>query len=213
MSTVYDDYFDEWMRILEAYVSSAGHACVPRMYVLDGYRLGQWVCRQRRHHADGALDPGRAERLGRLPGWTWSPRTDRWGTAFGMLEQYVRQHGSAAVPRTTTVDGFKLGTWVATQRRLHIEDRLSGDREARLEAQPGWTWGPHDTSWENGYRMLQTYVKRHRDSCVPSSCEIDGFRLGGWVSAQRIRHSNHLLRADRAERLEALPGWTWLRPR
>jgi transposase-like protein len=42
--------------------------------------------------------------------------------------------------RPYTVDGFKLGKWVATQRGSHGKGALDADRQRRLEELPGWTW-------------------------------------------------------------------------
>src|SRR5262245_5373811 len=83
MTTMYDCYFEEWLGVLEGYVVRTGHALVPKDCVVDRYRLGQWVIRQRGLHAKGALDAVRVARLQRLPGWSWDPRTDVWEAAFG----------------------------------------------------------------------------------------------------------------------------------
>src|SRR4029077_10805728 len=42
--------------------------------------------------------------------------------------------------RPYTVDGFKLGKWVATQQGSHGKGALDADRQRRLEELPGWTW-------------------------------------------------------------------------
>jgi hypothetical protein len=39
-----------------------------------------------------------------------------------------------------TVDGYRLGQWVITQRHLHAEGTLDADREQRLQDLDGWTW-------------------------------------------------------------------------
>jgi hypothetical protein len=48
-----------------------GHAHVPLSYVVDGYRLGNWVNIQRGNFANGTLDDDRRTRLQELPGWSW----------------------------------------------------------------------------------------------------------------------------------------------
>lgn len=49
--------------------------------------------------------------------------------------------------------------------------------------------------------------ERHSDARVPTSYRVDGYRLGMWVAMPRNRRSR--LDADRKQRLQDLPGWTW----
>ena len=50
-------------------------------------------------------------------------------------------------------------------------------------------------------------VEREGHARVPAGHVEAGFRLGQWVKVQRRSHPT--MSADRAARLEALPGWTW----
>jgi superfamily II DNA or RNA helicase len=65
------------------------------------------------------------------------------------------------------------------------------------------------SSWEFWFGLLERYVEREGDSLVPIRWVEDSRQLGVWTSAQRVRHGRGLLSADRAARLEALPGWVW----
>jgi hypothetical protein len=58
------------------------------------------------------------------------------------------------------------------------------------------------------YGLLEAFVKE------PGHCRVvgkyktnDGYRLGRWVSHQRTRKDT--MDANRRQRLEALPGWSW----
>ena len=66
--------WEEGFRHLREYAEKHGHACVPQSYVVDGYRLGNWVNMQRSNFANGILDDDRRLRLERLPGWSWPSR-------------------------------------------------------------------------------------------------------------------------------------------
>ena len=69
----------------------------------------------------------------------WDALAAAWDEGFAHLTAYVQAEGSARVPqRHRTADGFRLGTWVGSQRSKH--DRLSADRRKRLEAVDGWVW-------------------------------------------------------------------------
>jgi Helicase associated domain len=111
-----------------------------RSYMFGGYRLGTWVQTQRDRHAAGTLDADRERRLEHLPGWTWDSHADRWEEGFLRLLGYVECNSHTWVPVSYTIDGYKLGQWVATQRHLRTKGRLDPDRQRRLQDLPGWTW-------------------------------------------------------------------------
>ncbi len=198
-----------WFGLLEQFVERNGDARVPSSYTVDGYRLGQWVVVQRSSHSKGTLGADRENRLQALPGWTWDSRSDQWEEGFSRLLDYIERNGDARVPSSFTIDGYKLGTWVKIQRRVFARGLLDADRQHRLQELDGWTWDRQTDKWEEGFRRLSNYIDRHGDARVPGSFIVDGYRLGGWVSQQRIKHADGTLDADRERRLQQLPGWTW----
>lgn len=211
---VLDDKFEQAFSRLQRYVDRHGDARVPDSYEDDGYKLGAWVGIQRQRKAKGVLSPDRAKRFDELPGWTWDWRTSQWEEDFTRLQTYVEQNGHARVPRSYTVDGDPLGFWVQHQRQFRAKGILSGDREHRLEALPGWSWDTRLDQWEEVFTRLQAYVKRNGDAGVPLTCiDADGYKLGVWVGTQRGRYAGQpgkaRLSSDQRHRLEALPGWRW----
>lgn len=80
---------------------------------------------------------------------------------------------------------------------------------SRLDALPEWSWEVHADRWEEGYRHLRAFVDQHRHSRVAQSDVLDGYPLGTWVAKQRKDYTRGSLSSDRAERLEALPRWSW----
>ena len=71
--------------------------------------------------------------------WSWDRLSERWEEAFACLRQFSEREGHSRVPqRYETDDGYVLGKWVGTQRRLR--DTIDLDRRQRLEALPGWVW-------------------------------------------------------------------------
>jgi superfamily II DNA or RNA helicase len=208
-ATDYDGAWEEGLRRLRAYIENLGDSLVRQSYVVDGYKLGSWVTVQRHKHAKGTLDGERERRLADLPGWFWDARAAEWDKGFRRLEEYVEQHGDALVPANYTIDGYRLGTWVNTQRVFRSTERLDKERERRLEAQPGWTWDSRKMRWEEGFRYLQEYVQQNGHARVPQSYGVDDFRLGNWVNMQRSNFANGTLDHDRQTRLQDLPGWSW----
>jgi hypothetical protein len=90
--------------------------------------------------------------------------------------------------------------------------RCLGNREARLEALPGWDWGGiHAARWEEAFARLAEYSAAEGTARVPMTWRdpADGFSLGQWAANQRGWFARGKMTQDRAARLEALPGWVW----
>ena len=66
---------------------------------------------------------------------------------------------------------------------------------------------PHWEAWAS--RVLERFVAREHHARVPARHLEDGYRLGQWVSVQRIASRSGRLPPERIARLEALPGWDW----
>jgi superfamily II DNA or RNA helicase len=132
------DQWEEGFSRLRDYVDRHGDAHVPYGYTVDGYKLGAWVRNQRSRRS--TLDSERRCRLEALGGWVWDTQSAKWDENFSRLLDYVNRNGDARVPFSYTVDGYKLGTWINTQRVNHANGTLGADRERRLQELPGWTW-------------------------------------------------------------------------
>ncbi len=140
--------------------------------------------------------------------------SDSWEYGYGALQAYFGEHGNCLVNFAYTLpSGFKLGSWVISQRAMR--ESLSTERSRRLEAIPGWVWNANDAAWENGFVELKKFVEIHGHSRVSmrsseSSTQTDsGYPLGDWVGRQRAFFSAAKISRDRVSRLEALPGWVW----
>ena len=203
--------WEEGFSYLEDYVKQHGDARVPYGYEVDGYKLRGWVQNQRAKKATGKLDADRVSRLENLhPTWTWASRDTRWEEGFSYLQDYVKQNGHARVPYGYEVDGYKLGVWVSNRRNQKAEGKLDADRVSRLEnLHPTWTWASLGAEWEYWFSYLEDYVKQYGDARVPPSYEVDGHKLGVWVSNTRARYAKNKLSAERVKLLESVDGWVW----
>jgi hypothetical protein len=192
---------------LRRFVAREGHARVPDRHREAGLQLGRWVETLRRRRSQGRLSQTLVRRLGRLPGWTWSVREDRFGRGLEALRVFVRREGHARVPAQHVEGGFLLGTWVANRRGDYRRGLLSPERARLLEKSPGWTWRARQASFERGCDHLRRFVSREGHARVPSDHVERAFPLGRWVA--KLRQARSRLPAERARRLAALPGWTW----
>lgn len=133
--------WEEGFEHLTAYAEESGTALVPAEYVFRGFKLGQWVGVQRSSWSK--LSDDRRQRLAALPGWAVSVREAWWEEGYLQLQRYVEESGHACPPQSYATDiGFRLGSWVTTQRQSYAKGQLSEDRGKRLVGLPGWEWKP-----------------------------------------------------------------------
>jgi superfamily II DNA or RNA helicase len=97
--------------------------------------LGDWVSRQRSMYAKGDLAQARIEKL-ESAGFIWDLGDLKWEAMFDELSLYKMEFQHANVPQSWPT---KLGRWVATQRSLKKDGRLSEERLRRLN-ELGFTW-------------------------------------------------------------------------
>jgi predicted helicase len=137
--------------------------------------------------------------------------TATWDYWFGLLLVYVSRTGDSCVPtHYVEPNGYKLGYWVAAQRRSHTRGELSDARAKQLEDLPRWTWHTHRDAWEDGYERMRRFVAREGHADVPKGfVDQDGSRLDLWALHQRADYRSGKLTTERARRLEQLDGWKW----
>lgn len=135
--------------------------------------------------------------------------TASWEFYYGLLEEYVKAHGNAFIPKEMEVeDQFKLGSWMARQRLAYSKNQLSENRIKRLESVSGWSWNFREDKWLNAFALLREYSLKNMTCAIDQKIKTpNGFRLGSWVVAQRMNRAE--LSKDKQELLESLVGWSW----
>ena len=197
---VISDIWEHAFSVLCKFRQLNGHCKVATSDEVDGFKLGTWTIDQRRKKAH--LSPEQIRRLDSL-GFSWDVISDRWEDGFTILNSFHRREGHCKVIDGLVVDGFKLGTWVSTQRRR--KDRISPDKVARLDS-IGFIWDPFKALWEEGFAALSEYHKTKGHCRVPKDYLFCGFKLGTWVQNQRPKKSR--LTPEQIRRLDSL-GFSW----
>ena len=198
--------WDYGYKQLKVFSEKENHSIVPYNFrTAEGFNLGGWVVKQRSDFDSMSLE--RKTKLESLPGWSWHVLSDQWEKGFAGIKEYADQTGHCRVPISyKTDDGYKLGTWVSTQR-LKI-DSIPDERVHRLVSLPGWSWDPHSERWEEGFSHLTAFVASEGHSQVYARFKAqNGYQLGNWVSTQRL--AKEKLSIERQSRLEMLQGWSW----
>lgn len=184
---VWDPFEAKWnagYEALQVYKASFGNCLVPISFIdADGLPLGSWVHTQRVQRAD--LSKERTELLNSME-FVWEPFSTKWDEGYEALKSYKKEFGDCLVRKDySNSDGFALGRWVNFQRS-HA-NILSHDRLLRLE-QIGFVWNTHLFRWEVGCAALMRYKEVYGHCLVPKGyTDPDGFKLGNWVSTQRVR--------------------------
>jgi len=135
-----------------------------------------------------------------------------WDYMFDEAKKYYEQHGDLEVPtKYKTEQGYSLGSWLATQRKVRRGEQfgiLGEDRIAKLDS-IGMVWDSYkDLSWKKNYAAAKAYYAEHGDlrAPIPYTTET-GVKLGAWITNLRNyrkngAQSNYLTE----ERIAALDG-------
>ncbi|MGW8813013.1 helicase associated domain-containing protein [Gordonia terrae] len=138
--------------------------------------------------------------------------TSRFDEGIAHLHRYVAVHGTSHPRQRDVIDGFNIGTWVASRRADYRRGRLSAERIARIETEfPDWQWKMNArTSFTAGLAHLRRYVATHGTSNVRRHDVIDGFPIGTWVQSRRAEYRAGRMPTERVQQIETeFPDWQW----
>jgi hypothetical protein len=196
------EQWEEGFAALQKFKERKGHCMVPQDYFFEGLHLGSWVLRRRQNKSQLT-----AEQISLLDsiGFSWDPHTEHWDKCFKELEKFRKTEGHCRVPRKNRVNGLNIGLWVDSQRRN--KEKLTAEQIRRLDSL-GYSWDPHADTWEQGFTALLQFQKSEGHCRVAAKYmhPVSGFKLGSWVSTQRLKKSQ--LTADKVKRLDSI-GFTW----
>ena len=167
--------------------------------------LRMWASRQKNNPEK--LSKERFNKLDSLDLWIWDIKDFQWDIGFEHLKEYIKTYGNAIVFHSHVCkDGYKLGSWVANQRRR--QNRLTLEKFKRLEDLNEWVWGIVDSEFENKFSYLIEFYKTHGHYLVKQDyvCD-DGYKLGTWIS--HIRLNRNTLPNELKSKFDHLEGWVW----
>ena len=136
-----------------------------------------------------------------------------WEAMFARAKEYFDIHGDLNVPnRFKTEEGYSLGAWIFTQRRVRAGQQygnLTPERIAQLDS-IGMVWENRlELAWERGYRAAKAYYEEHGNLLADIGyLTAEGYPLGTWLSNQRGLKVQNLLPPSREEKLNEI-GMVW----
>ena len=138
--------------------------------------------------------------------------TASWDLMYECARRYYRENGNLEVPvRYQTKEGYGLGQWIVTQRRVRAGEKygvLSGERIRKLDC-IRMIWGScRDLSWERYFNEAKKYYEKNGNlnTCVNDVTD-SGFRLGAWICQLRTYRKSGIQKAYLTEeRVRALNG-------
>lgn len=140
-----------------------------------------------------------------------------WDLMYEQAKIYYEQKGNLDVPkRYFTPEGYSLGLWLLTQRRVY-NDTVNGIlTQVQIDKlnEIGMRWeSKSDVSWEKYYESAKRYYEVNGD-LQPKALYVaeDGIDLGRWIAQIRVFRKNGIKsRFLSPERIEALNniGMVW----
>ena len=147
-----------------------------------------------------------------------------WDMMYSLAVRYFEEHGNLEIPRRhKTPEGYSLGNWIFTQRKIYRGETygtLGMSRIERLEA-IGMVWdSTRDISWQRYYDLAKAYYAEHGNLNIPKDYKkVGGYDLFSWISRMRtyrksgIQHSyltdERIALLDRIEMIWSVPDYLW----
>ncbi|MET3209777.1 UNVERIFIED_CONTAM: superfamily II DNA or RNA helicase [Paenibacillus sp. PvR008] len=168
--------------------------------------IKNWLSYQKYLYNKNLLRRERVTKLNNV-GFVWNVKEKIWFENFSLLMRYIETYGHSNVTRYEMFEGKKLGQWVADQRKSYSNKELSQKRIERLNSIE-LCWKPFVESWRRGMECIVQFKEKYRHCNVPRNYEINGVKLGVWVTTQRKSYIKGLLSKEKIMELELI-GFEW----
>ena len=167
--------FETGYELLLKYKEEHHNLNVPKNYVVNGYRLGEFVYRKR--EMKESLSKYQYEKLDEL-GFIWSLQDYNFFYMANLLIEYGREYGTKDIPKSLIYRGEKLGVWVCSIRAGR--KTLSFERENYLNA-IGFIFEPEKYRFENNLALYKKACSNNISVPVDRKLECDNVKIGEWA--------------------------------
>ena len=178
----------------------------------SGFKLSDWLVRQRRSKNAGELSSEKIELLEKI-GFSWQLETV-WDEGYRHAKDYFDKNGNLDIPSAYKCeDGYALGKWVFNCRKarngMKSQLEISNSQADALE-KIGMNWHP-DTQWDKKYKTALDYYKINGHVPLSASAKNeDAKKIAVWLNNQRKSYRLGNLSNKQLEMLSELgitKGW------
>ena len=223
----------EWMKnygLAEAYFNKYNNLEISKnfktidgiTYDENGYNLERWIYTQRKVYRNGKLGKEKIELLDKI-GMRFENKKNiiGWEEYYKLAKAYFEKNNSLEVSaRFKTLDGinydengYSLGMWIYTQRKVYRNGKLGKEKIELLE-KIGMRFEnkKNNIGWEEYYKLAKVYFEKDNNLEI-SKCfkTIDGityaengYNLGEWITTQRQTYKSGKLSEEKIKLLEKI---------
>ena len=169
--------------------------------IYNGFALGKWCVLQRSRRSEGRMPDDQIAMLDEL-GFVWNPRGERLITErLDLFRDYYMEKGHLIPLISETYKGKEIGRYVIRYRDLYRRGKLSKEQIKLLES-VGMQWNGREAYWRHNYELCKEYLET--ESNILASTVYDGWRIGQWLTRQKIELNNGTLSSQRNPLIEEL---------
>ena len=222
--------WEEYYKLAKVYFEKRSNLEIPYNFkTLDGinydengYSLGKWICIQRQSNRSGKLSKEKIELLEKI-GMRFENKRNNigWEEYYKLAKAYYNKYNNLEVPaRFKTQDGinydengYSLGEWITTQRKVYRNSILNKEKIELLE-KIGMRFENkrNNIGWEEYYKLAKAYFEKNNNLEISQSFKTQdginydekGYNLGAWINTQRFLYKNRKLNEERIELLDKI---------
>ena len=204
--TLHERQWDEGYELAKAYFEA--HGSLESSNEMSP-KLSYWLVKQRQRQRENEMPYEQFEKLSKLE-MVWEFE-DTWEQKFELAKKYYEENGNLDIPAAyVTEDGTALGAWLRGVKNQYRGGNLSAERIKKLES-IGVEWeSVLARNWANYFELAKRYYEEHGDLNVNAHCEINGIKLGTWISSQRESFKKGRLSEEQIKMLGEI-GMSWHR--
>ena len=228
-----DMYEKEWMKnygLAEAYFNKYNNLEISKNfktidginYDENGYNLERWIYTQRKVYRNGKLGKEKIELLDKI-GMRFENKKNiiGWEEYYKLAKVYFEKNNSLEVSaRFKTLDGinydengYSLGMWIYTQRKVYRNGKLGKEKIELLE-KIGMRFENKKNiiGWEEYYKLAKAYFEKDNNLEISKSFKTidgityaeNGYNLGEWITTQRQVYKSGKLSEEKIKLLEKI---------
>lgn len=200
---------DEWLALADEWAKKNPHTSYPseRHITADGYRLGEWIARQRDLYRTGELTDPPLERL-RQGGFLVPVPAASDEHMFDDLDELIEKYGAENLKKAAvSADGHRMAGWLKSALVRAREGRLTTEQTLTL-TRLGVPLNPvrgSEYSFEHWLGVVREYVDDHSPVSIQgNTVGAHGEKIGQWVRYQKGLARKGRLADDRRAALDEL---------